>query len=138
MISSVLALMLMAAPSPEAVARARNDYNGCLTALMNKSLKDDTTVDAFKASLGPACAAKEQAFRTIVIAVDTAAGIKRADADENAAFEIEDMVANTLETFRGYRAGGIAPAVEQAAAEAPASPATPPVQPASAETSKPD
>lgn len=135
MISSVLALMLMAAPSPEAVARARNDYNACLTALLNKSLKDDTTVEAFPASLKATCAAKEQAFRNVVIAVDTAAGIKRADADENAAFEIEDMLANAVETFRGYRAGGIAPPpVEQAAAEEAAPAEAAKVTPAAAKT----
>ena len=109
MISSALALMLLAAPSPEAVARARNDFNSCLTAQMKKALKEGAEESAFTTGLGPACAAKEAAFRATVISVDTAAGIKRADAEEGASFEIEDMVTNTKELFRDYKAGGFTP-----------------------------
>ena len=137
MISSVLALMLLAAPTPAEVSRARIDYNRCLGDHMTKSLKGDTTVDAFGAEARAACAAKEQAFRSLVIAVDTAAGFKRAEADDNATFEIDDMLANTVETFRSYRGSGKQP-VQQAAAEeaapAPAEAAT--VTPASAPSPK--
>ena len=135
MISSAIALMLVAAPSPAAVSEARKDYQACLAAELDKSLKGDTTIDGLKTSLGPACAAKEQAFRSIIIAVDTAAGIKRADADENASFEIEYMVENTLETFRSYRPAATPP-VKQA--EAPATSETPAVQSASAEAPSPN
>ena len=100
MISSVLALMLLAAPSPQAVATARKEYSHCLKAYYEKALKDRPAVEAFESGLGAACAAKEQAIRSVVVAVDTAAGVKRAAAEEGATFEVQDMVTNTKELFR--------------------------------------
>jgi hypothetical protein len=99
MISSVLA-MLMMAPSPAVIATARRDYSMCLDAFMKKSIKDKMETPAFEAGLAPACAAKEAAFRTVVVAADVAVGIKRADAEENAKFEIDDIQLNIKETFR--------------------------------------
>jgi hypothetical protein len=99
MISTVLAMLLMA-PSPEAVALARRDYSRCLSDFMKKSVKERIEPTAFDAALVPACAAKEAAFRNVVISVDLAAGIKRAVAEEGAGFEIEDLQANVKETFR--------------------------------------
>ena len=109
MISSALALMLLAAPSPEAVARARNDYNRCVTAQLKKSLDAKAEEAAFVSDLATACGAKEAAFRATVISVDTAAGIKRAAAEEGANFEIEDMVANAKELFRDYKLSNTSP-----------------------------
>jgi hypothetical protein len=99
MISSVLA-MLMMAPSPAVIATARRDYSMCLDQFMKKGIKDKMETAAFESSLVPACAAKEAAFRTVVVAADIAVGIKRADAEENARFEIDDIQANIKETFR--------------------------------------
>ena len=109
MISSALALMLLAAPSPEAVARARNDYNRCITEHLKKSLKDGAEEAAFASGLAPACAAKETTFRSVVVAVDTAAGIKRAAAQENADFEVEDMVTTAKELFSYHKVNNSAP-----------------------------
>jgi hypothetical protein len=113
MISSVLAMALAAAapgPSPDAIARARKAYSACLTGFMKKGLKDGMEEAAFEAGVGPACAAQEQAFRGAVIAADTAAGLKRAAAEENAGFEIDDMLANTKEMYKGYKASNTSPA----------------------------
>lgn len=140
MISSLLAMTLAAAapgPSADAIARARKAYSACLSGFMKKSLKDGVEDAAFESGLAPACATQEQAFRATVIAADTAAGIKRADADENASFEVDDMVANTVETFRSHRDAG-KPPVEQAAAEAPAPAEAATVTPASAENPSPN
>jgi hypothetical protein len=105
MISTVLALALAAAgPSPDALVRARKAYSACLGGFMKKSVADKLAVDAFAAALTPACAAQEQAFRSAVVASDTAAGIKRASAEANAASEIQDMIANTKDSFEGYSA----------------------------------
>jgi hypothetical protein len=99
MVSTVLAMLLMA-PSPEAVALARRDYSRCLSEFMKKSVKENMTPDAFDAALTPACAAKEQVLRTTIVAVDMAAKIKRAEAEENAGFEVDDLQANIKEVFR--------------------------------------
>jgi hypothetical protein len=99
MISTLIA-MLMMAPSPDAVATARRSYSACLSAFMKKSIKERMEQAEFDAALVPACAAQEQAFRSVVIAVDMAARIKRPDAEDNAKFEIEGLQANFKETFR--------------------------------------
>ena len=112
MISSVLAMALAAAapgPSPDAIARARKAYSACLGGFMKKSIKDNADDAAFTAGLKPACAAQEQAFRAAVIASDTAAGLKRAAAEENAGLEIDDMLANAKETFKDTKADAADP-----------------------------
>ena len=102
MISSVLALALAAAapgPSPDALARARKAYSACLGGYLKKSLKDGAKSADFESGLPAACTAQEQAFRAASIAIDSAAGIKRAAAEENAGLEVDDMIANTKETY---------------------------------------
>ena len=105
MISSVLAMALAAAApgsSPAAVIQARKAYSACLGAFMKKSVADKTEAAAFASGLGKACVAQEQAFRAASIAVDTASGIKRAEAEENAGMVVDDMIANTKETFDAW------------------------------------
>lgn len=100
MISAALAMLMMAPPSPAVVATARRDYSACLSDFMKKSVKDKMEVAAFESGLVPACAAKEAAFRSTLVAADTAVGIKRADAEEGAKLEIDDMQTNIKEMFR--------------------------------------
>ena len=112
MISSVLAMALAAAapgPSADAIARARKAYSACLSGFMKKSLKDGAEEAAFESGLAPACTAQEQAFRAAVIAADTASGMKRAAAEENAGMEVEDILANTKEMFKDYKSTNTSP-----------------------------
>ena len=102
MISSVLALAMLAQPAAD-LPRARKEYSACLSGFMKKSLKDKVEEPAFESGLAAACSAQEQKFRAIVIATDTAAKIKRADAEENATLEITDMQTNTREMFKDYK-----------------------------------
>ena len=113
MISSVLA-MLMMAPSPAVIASARRDYSACLSEFTKKSITSRMEPPAFEAGLVPACAAKEAAFRAAVIEADMAAGIKRADAEEGASLEIEDLQANFKETFLSAQPEGGSKAVAEA------------------------
>lgn len=100
MISTVLAMLLMAPPSPTVIATARRDYSSCLSDFMKKGVKEKMEAATFESGLIPACAAKEAAFRSAVVAADMAAGIKRAEAEGNAKFEVEDLQTNIKETFR--------------------------------------
>ena len=112
MISSLIAMTLAAAapgPSPDAIARARKAYSACLSGFMKKSIKDGAEASAFETGLAPACATQEQAFRAAVISADTAAGIKRAAAEENAKFEIDDLLNNTKEMFKDAKSNPPAP-----------------------------
>ncbi|TMJ11461.1 MAG: hypothetical protein E6G94_16090 [Alphaproteobacteria bacterium] len=103
MISYVLALMLAAGPaSADKLALARREYSHCLKAFMDQSVKDKMTKEAFATALPTACSDKLQTFRTYSISSDTAVGIKRAVAEENAASEVQDLMANTKELFTDY------------------------------------
>ena len=104
MISALLALML-AAPSPDALASARKEYNRCLTAYMKASVEKKADEAAYTSGITGACGAKETAFRTASIAVDGAAGIRRAAAEENANMEIQDMRTNSVEMFKDWAKG---------------------------------
>lgn len=108
MISTVLAMLMMAPPA-DSVARARKEYSACLSGFMKKGLKDDMEDAAFEAGIAPACTAQEQKFRAAVIAVDTAAGIKRADAEEGAGLEVEDLLSNTKAMFKDYKSTNTSP-----------------------------
>jgi hypothetical protein len=112
MISFVLAMAVAAAapgPSPDAISRARKAYSTCLSGFMKKSVQDKVADAAFESGLAPACTAQEQAFRATVIAADVAAGIKRAAAEENAAFEVNDMLSNTKESFKNFKPAAASP-----------------------------
>jgi len=114
MISTVLAFALAAAApgqgAADTVAKTRKAYSACLSGFMKKSLKAGTEEAAFKAGLGPACTAQEQAFRAAVISADTASGIKRAAAEEGAGLEVEDLLLNASESYEGYKATNTSPA----------------------------
>jgi hypothetical protein len=102
MISAVLAMLVMAPPSADVINRARLDYTRCLRATMKTSLKEKIDVAAFEAAVVPACAAKAQVLRTAIVAADTAAGIKRTAAEENASADLEDILLNTRESYADY------------------------------------
>lgn len=105
MLFAALATVLaLAAPiaAQNNMAQARRAYSNCLNGLMKADLKTKVEVAAFEAKLPTACAAQETSFRNIMIASDTAAGIKRADAEEGVQMEVSDMRTNTLDLYRGY------------------------------------
>ncbi|HZG08806.1 MAG TPA: hypothetical protein VEZ70_07500 [Allosphingosinicella sp.] len=112
MISTVLAFALASAAQgapADNIARARKEYSACLSGFMKKSLKEDMEETAFAGGLGPACTAQEQKFRAAVISADTAAGLKRAAAEENAGTEVDDIRANQVEMFKDYKSTNTRP-----------------------------
>ena len=110
MISALLATMLLAAPSPDGLARARKEYSACLSAFMKVSLKEKKDPAAFDTGAAAACTPKEQAFRASSISFDLAVGIRRAAAEESASMEIQDILANAKEMYRDYLSSNTAPA----------------------------
>ena len=98
MISSVLAMLLLA-PSPQAIVAARKDYSACLSNFRKEKAKDKLDLAAFETGIDAACSAKAQQLRSAIIAVDTAAGIKRAAAEQGAGDEIEMLRENIKELF---------------------------------------
>ena len=101
MISQVLLVALLASAQGN-LAPARTSYTKCLFGVMRQDLKVKTEPAAFTAKLANACKAEEAAFRSASIAVDVAAKISRATAEQNANEEISYIRENTNETYLSY------------------------------------
>ena len=108
MISTLLALLLGPAQI-DAVNRARTDYSRCVTTQMKTSLKERADEAGFQASLAAACGGKAQVLRSASIAADTSMGIKRADAEEGAQMELDDILLNAKENFVAHKEGNTYP-----------------------------
>lgn len=102
MISQLLVFLLLAAPPADKINASRRAYSSCLNTLVRDQLKAKTEPAAFETMLASSCKAQEAAFRSAIVAVDVAAGIKPAAAEENASTEIEDFITNTKESYRDY------------------------------------
>ena len=109
MISTVLAMMVMAPPPADAVNRARLDYTRCLQATLKTSLQQKMDLPGFEAAAAQACAAKAQSYRTAAVAADTAVGIKRAAADANAGADLDDILATAKENYADFLKTGASP-----------------------------
>ena len=130
MIVLVAAMMMApgaAAPSPP--GKERRDYGMCLSRFVHDKLSGDKMdAAAFKTAAHTACGTEEAAFRTSWVNYDVAMRTKRADAEENAASQIEDYLQNSAESYADAITprGAAAPAAKPASAVVPASSTTPP------------
>jgi hypothetical protein len=134
MISSVLAMAMAASMQPADTTRAaREAFTGCLRTYVDRSVSARMPVAEFTTAYPTQCSAQEQAYRTAVIARETASRISRADAEESAGLEIEDARTNFRDRFDMAQPVSQPPAAAPAQqAAAPATPApTPAPQPAS-------
>ena len=102
MISPVLMFALLAASPPVNLNQARQTYSGCLGTLLKSQLKERIAPDAFETALSSSCKAEETAFRKAVVSTDVAVGTSRTSAEQNASFEITDMVDNTKQRYKDY------------------------------------
>jgi len=103
MISHVLMFVLLAGPAQvNNLNQARQTYSGCLSTLLKTNLKDRIAPDAFETTLAQSCKAEETAFRNASISTDVSMGTSRASAEQNASFEITDMVDNTKQRYKDY------------------------------------
>jgi hypothetical protein len=134
MISSVLALAMAASMQPADTTRAaREAFTGCLRTYVDRSVSAHMPPAEFTTAYPTQCSAQEQAYRTAVIARETASRMSRADAEESATMELDDARTNFRERFEMAQptpapaAAAPAPAAQAAAQPAP----TPAPQPAS-------
>ena len=104
MISFALAFMMMLAPSygSGAVAEPKKALNACLTNITKEKLQAKVAPDAFESALGSACAVEAARFREAIVAQRVAAKVKRADAEQIAAGDAEDIFLNAKEMYREY------------------------------------
>jgi hypothetical protein len=102
MISSALLILLLAAPSANSLNQARQGYSACLGAQLRDNLRQHIETSAFESLIAGSCKAEEAAFREAAVATDVAAGTSRASAEQNAAFEISDLLDTTKQRYRDY------------------------------------
>jgi hypothetical protein len=135
MISSVLALAMAASMQPADTTRgAREAFTGCLRAYVDRSVSARMPPAEFTTAYPQQCSTQEQAYRTAVIARETASRMSRADAEESATMELDDARTNFRERYEMAQPTpppAAAPAAQPAAQAAAQPTPTPAPQPAS-------
>ena len=137
MISTAIALYAagLTMQASDTTRAAREAFTHCLSGFVDRSIQERKTLADFNAAFPQACATEQAAFRTAVIARDTAMRATRASANESADLEVEDARANFNDRFQmSLPASQVAHAAAPAAATpapapaatAAAAPATPP------------
>ena len=98
MISSVLALLLVAAP--DAVGQNREAYARCLKDFARASIEKKLEPAAFETELAAVCKDKEAVLKSALLKSDAAMGIKAAVSQKSTAEQIADYVAMAKEDYR--------------------------------------
>lgn len=99
---NLLLSILLAANPVQSLNQARQAYAGSLGNLLRADLKERIASEAFETRLASSCSAEQMAFRNASVAADVALGTSRATAEQNANFEITDMLDNTKQRYRDY------------------------------------
>lgn len=108
MISHVLASMLFLLQSGS-TAQAREAYAACLDDALRSNLESRASAAAFDRAATTGCAARAAAFRNAILAAETAAGSSRAEAEELANMEVEDLAGSMRDLYRFYLEDGSRP-----------------------------
>lgn len=109
MISLALASMLLAAQSGQAISQSRQAYADCMNRAMRAHLERKASPAVFDTAVSSSCAAQAAAYRSAVLAAETAAGSTPADAAELATLEVEDLETNTRDLYRAHLEDGTRP-----------------------------
>lgn len=99
MISALMIVPLLLAQQVMASAE-RGQFSSCMRAFIDAQLTDRATPETFDTAQASACAEQEAAYRRAYIAAAMRAGDNRADAEEGAGIEIEDLRENYKELYR--------------------------------------
>lgn len=108
MISHVFASMLLVL-QPGSVAQARQAYAACLDSTLRSQLETRASPAAFDRAATAACAGKAAVFRNAVLASEAAAGTSKAEAEELANMEVEDLGMSMRELYRVHLEDGTRP-----------------------------
>ncbi len=108
MISHVLASLLLVL-QPGSAAQARQAYAACLDDALRSNLESRASAAAFDRAATTSCAARAAAFRNAILTAETAAGSSRAEAEELADLEVEDLAGSMRDLYRFYLEDGSRP-----------------------------
>ena len=103
MIAHLMVIGLLWSAQSANLNSARQNYTGCLGILLRASLKERVPSGAFESTLDQACKAEEAAYRLASITHAVTVGTSRAVAEQNAEFEIAEIIDNTKQRYRDYR-----------------------------------
>jgi hypothetical protein len=107
MISHVLLMTLLAAPAAPASSaanptQARKALASCLNEAVKTDLDAKVEPAAFQTKLPTLCPNEKAAYRAASIAADTAGGIRRATAEQNASMDLDDVAASTFDRYKDF------------------------------------
>ncbi|MCI4589845.1 hypothetical protein MOK15_07045 [Sphingobium sp. BYY-5] len=91
-VAASLMMMLAAAPSADAVGNGRKEFSKCLSAQMQPALDKKLPVGEFQSTMRKACADKESAFRSAIVAQDKADKMSDAAANSDADDQISEYI----------------------------------------------
>jgi hypothetical protein len=103
MITLVMALA-MAAPNPGAIDAPRHAFAACLKSFETNQLNAKVDPAAYEAAVKTACPSEADALSQALVKYDVAMGTKRANAESNAARDVDDYRLTSVERYRDIMA----------------------------------
>lgn len=103
MITFVLALAL-AAPNPSSIEAPRNAFRTCLKTFETNQMQAKIDAAAYATAVKGACSTEAQALTDALVRYDVAMGTKRANAQANAARDVDDYRLTSEERYRDMMA----------------------------------
>lgn len=99
-ITLLTALGMAFAPAmSDPAGQTRKAYNACLKKLVEAKTSDKLSAEAFTSAAKTACASQEAAFIKTIVDFDVKTGLKRTEAEEGARIQVEDSLANAVDTY---------------------------------------
>jgi hypothetical protein len=91
--------MAVAPAMSDPAGQTRKAYNACLKKVAEAKTSDKLSAEAFTSAVKASCAAEEAAFIKSIVDFDLKTGLKRAEAEEGAREQVQDSLANAVDTY---------------------------------------
>ncbi|MEO8723150.1 MAG: hypothetical protein ABI395_06445 [Sphingobium sp.] len=102
-----IATILALASPADGVVKARVAYSTCLRGVIDSAMDKKTPAADVKASLKPACAAKEAAFRDAIAVADKSYGMSASEISEDADSQVSDYIDKMTDDYEDFLAHGL-------------------------------
>jgi hypothetical protein len=99
----------LAAPQANSLLQPRKNYVACLTKFQKSSLREKMEPAAFTTAVKTACPVESGTLKKALVDYDVAMGVKRAEANSNAQFDLEGYTSNMEESYKDYFESGARP-----------------------------
>ena len=95
-----LFLIALAGPGPQSIDQPRKNYAACIKRFESQSLKAKMELSAYTEAIKTACPAEAAALTKALVDYDVSMGSRRATAVANAATDVADYSATSLERYQ--------------------------------------